>query len=210
MLILQVHGYAQKQGLADSLLKELNSEHYKKKEDTDKVNLLQALSTAYSRLKVDEGIKYGQLSLSLAEKLKWKKGTEGANYCLSTNYLYKGDFKNALKYLLKLKEDVGDKRELLGIYKNIGLSFSELNGFEKSLEYYFKALDKAKELGDKNEMAIISANISICYEDLGDYTNAKEYLVEALKSSNSSSVSSFYENIQQYTIFFSSVTFVIF
>ncbi len=197
VLMTGVSGYAQKQGpaLTDSLLRELNSDYFRKKDDSDKVSLLQALSLNYSRSRVDEGIKYGQFSLALAEKIKWKKGIDGAYYCLSTNYLYKGDFKGALTNLLKLKEGTGDKKELLSVYKNIGLSFSELGNFNKSLSYYFKALETAKELDDKTEIARISASISICYEDLGDYTNAKEYLFNAFRLVNSTDVASFYNSI---------------
>jgi len=58
------------QALIDSLLKELP----RQKEDTNKVKLLNKLSSGYWKIKPDEGIRYGQKSLELATKLDWEKG----------------------------------------------------------------------------------------------------------------------------------------
>ncbi len=201
ILIIPFSGYTQTHGqpLADSLLKELNSDKYRSIEDTNKVKLMNALSVCYSQIKSDDGIKYGQQSLALATKLNWKKGIAGANGHLADGYMFKGDYSNALKYLLVKTKSAeaagGDKKELIEDYRDIGLCYSEKTNYEKASDYYFKALDKAKELGDAIEIARISANISICFEDRGDYSKAKEYLMKAFQASKSTNVGSFFNKI---------------
>ncbi len=199
-LIVTLSGYAQRQGqpLADSLLRELNADRYRYIEDTNKVSLLNSLSMAYSLIHSEDGIKYGQQALALASKLNWKKGLAGANSNLADAYMLKGDYANALKYLLikvRSVEAGGDKNELIEVYRDIGLCYSERTNYGKASEYYFKALDKARELGDAIEIARISANISICFEDRGDYTNAKEYLMRAFRASKATNVSAFFDKI---------------
>jgi tetratricopeptide (TPR) repeat protein len=195
-----VSGYAQMQGqpLADSLLREINSDKYRNTEDTNKVKLFNALSQNYSRVKADDAIKYGQQALALATKLIWKKGIALANSNLADGYMFKGDYANALKYLLikvRSVEASGNKNELIEVYRDIGLCYSEKTDYQRASEYYFKALDKAKELSDAIEIARILANISLCFEDRADYTNAKEYLMKAFQASKSTNVRAFFNKI---------------
>ena len=79
--------FGQKQGqiLIDSLLAELP----KAKEDTSKVNLLNAISQNYGYINTLQGIKYGREGLLLAETLKWQKGIAYSNYYLGFNYCVK-------------------------------------------------------------------------------------------------------------------------
>jgi len=152
-------------------------------EDTNKVNRLKEQSLRYARdNRPDPGIKAGLECLALAEKLKWRKGIAAGNYCVATNYMFKSDYPQALKYSLnQLKEDdAGDRRELYVGYRNAGLIYSLLHQYQKSLTYYFSALKMAEALGDGDEIARAKGNISICYEDIGDYDMAKEYLAAAL------------------------------
>ncbi len=202
LINISFKGFAQKQDRpsADSLLKELNSIKYTNIEDSNKVNLLNLLSLSYAPTKPDDGIKYGQQGLALAEKLKWKKGITGANGSLADCYLFKGDYADALKYLLvkvKSVEAAGDKKELVEAYRDIGLCYSEKANYKRASDYYFKALDEAKDIGDAIEIARILANISICYEDRTDYTNAKEYLMKAFQASKSTNVGAFFNKIGQ-------------
>ncbi len=152
-------------------------------EDTIKVNQLKIQSLNFAKEnRTDPGIKVGLECLTMAQKLKWRKGVAGAYYCLATNFIYRNDYAKALKYTLdQLKlDDAGDKKDLFAGYRNAALIYSELHEYQKSLTYYFSTLKMAESLGDKSEVARIKGNISICYEDLGDYDMAMNYLFEAL------------------------------
>jgi adenylate cyclase len=174
--------YARLQGqaLADSLLKELP----KQKDDTNKVNLLYALSYSYSTLNQQEGIKYGQLGLELSTNLNWEKGTESANYALGVNYLQKSDFPQAMEHYLKaLKtgEELKDKKGIATITSNIGLIYYEEEDYLRALEYFRKALALSEACNDKRGVAIANGNIGEVYYKQADYPKAFEYNVKALK-----------------------------
>ena len=176
------NGYAQKQGqtLIDSLLQELP----KAKEDTNKVNLLNDLSSDYKRINPDEGIKYGQMGLELAAKLDWKKGIANANNRIGLNYISKSDNPKAFEYCqraIKLYEELGDKRGVAVNTGNIGNVYASLSDYPKALEYYFKALKQLEELGDKKSVAIYTSNIGSIYKFQSDYPKALEYYFKALK-----------------------------
>ena len=64
----QSHAQLQGQPLIDSLLRQLP----KANEDTTKVKLLNDLSLSFYSINPDEGLKFGQQGLALAEKLNWK------------------------------------------------------------------------------------------------------------------------------------------
>ena len=168
------------QPLIDSLLKELP----KQKEDTNKVNILNGLSSAYRLSNPDEGIKYGQQELELATKLEWKKGMAGANECLGSNYQNKADYPKALAYYneaLKMGEELDNKKEIAAVLGNIGIVYACQGDYPKALEYFFKDLKMAEETGNKNDVAGVTANIGLVYVNQGDFPKALEYYFKALK-----------------------------
>jgi len=174
--------YAQKQGQAkiDSMLKELPMQ----KEDTNKVKLLDKLSSAYIYINPDEGLKFGQQCLDLATKLDWKEEIAWAYLSLGNNYLMKSDYTNALEYYfknLKLNEEIGNKRGIASVTGNIGIIYTQQSNYPKALEYFFKSLKLSEELGDKKGIAYVTGNIGNIYDDQEDYPKALEYFFKSLK-----------------------------
>ena len=181
-IICCCHLYAQKQGqaLIDSLLKELP----KNKEDTNKVDVLNALSFNYNSSNPDEGIKYGQQELALATKLDWKKGIASANNALGTNYDTKSDFPKALGYFftsLKMYEAIGDKRSVATVNGNIGITYAHQGDYPKVLEYFSKQLKADQEIGFNEGIAQVTCNIGNVYYTQGNYPAALEYYFNGLK-----------------------------
>jgi two-component system NarL family sensor kinase len=173
-------GQRQGQALIDSLLKELP----KAKEDSNQVNLLIDLSFAYYTINTDEGIKYGERSLALSEKLGWKKGIEDANNCIGCNYFTRSDYVKALDHWLKaysIAEEINDKKGIAGKLNNIGNVYYQQCDYPKTLEYYFKALRINEELGNKNNMAKNLQNIGAVYELEGNQSQALGYYQQAKK-----------------------------
>lgn len=184
VLIITVPGnlYAQKQGQAkiDSLLQELP----KQKEDTNKVNLLNNLSNTYSNNNTDEGIKYGQVSVALAEKLNWKKGIANANLNISTNFLYKSDYPKSLEYglkAIKTDEEIGYKKGIAAAKCNIGNVYLYQGDYPKALEYDLIALKIDEEIGNKEGIATVSGVLGMVCDAQNDYPRALEYYFKALK-----------------------------
>ena len=173
---------AQKQGQAriDSLLTDLSSA----KQDTNKVKLLNEIGTAYYSINPNEGIKYGNKQLALAEKLKWNYGIAKANNILGVQYWAKSDYPKALEYYfiaLKISEELNDKELLALTLGNIGIIYFQQANYPKALEYDSKAVKMFEELGNKKAQARNLGNIGEVYSLQGNYSKALEYYFKALK-----------------------------
>lgn len=164
----------------DSLLKALPTA----KEDSNKVILLTSLANEYYSINPDEGIKYGEQSMALAEKLNWKKGIALASNSLGVCYRKKSDYPKALEYhlkALKINEELNNKTGIATNLANIGIDYWNQSNYEKTLEYYFKALDINKELGNKSGIATNLGNIGLVYDVQEDYTNALKYYFKSME-----------------------------
>ncbi|HSF46170.1 MAG TPA: tetratricopeptide repeat protein [Chitinophagaceae bacterium] len=177
----QVYAQLQGQRLIDSLITQLP----KAKEDTNRVMLLNDLSLTYYSIDPDEGVKYGNQGLALAEKLKWKRGMAYAYKVLAGNYGYgKSDYAQALEYStmsLQIFREIGDRKGTAKILGDIGVLYWFQSDYPNALKYFFDALKIHEELGIKNEIAATLANIGLVYNSHEDYHKALEYLIRANK-----------------------------
>ena len=175
----QVHAQLQGQPLIDSLVKELP----KAKEDTNKVMMLNDLGLTYYSINPDEGLKFAQQGLELAEKINWKRGKAYAYKVIAGNYGYgKSDYDKGLEFALKsLKEfkELGDKTGTAKILGDIGVIYWFKSDYPNALKYFFDALRIHEELGIKNEIAATLGNIGLVYNSQEDYPSALEYLIKA-------------------------------
>ena len=177
--------HAQKQGKqrADSLLGELNAPAYSKKNDTDKVKLLNNLSFAIHDINPDEGLGYANRALKLSKGTGWKKG-EGLSYnALYASYSVKGDTQ-ALGYCFKsleIFEALGDQKSVAANYGNIADCYNDMGEFAKSLEYETKELHIAGKLDNEKLVADCIYNIGSTYMLLHEYSNANEYFLNSLQ-----------------------------
>jgi len=186
LVFLPVLSYAQpKQGqaLIDSLVKELNSDSHKDKEDSVKAAILIGLCFDYYNIDPDKGIQYGRQGLQLAEKLDLRKKTAQANYYLGANYTVKADCPAALDCLLKalkIYEELGDKRNIALTLYNIARVFVIQKNTGHALEYYFKTLAIQQEIKDTANIPYTLGDIGSAYEVQKNYPKALEYYNQAL------------------------------
>jgi signal transduction histidine kinase/Tfp pilus assembly protein PilF len=171
-----------KQGQAriDSLLLVVPS----MKEDTSKAHLLCTIAFEFYRINPDEGLKYGQQSLNLSEKLNWEKGIADAYRNMGVLYGHgKGDNKKALEYYFKSLTISGKQKDSRGMsltYNDLGLAYEQESDYPKALDYFFKALKIAEATDEKIEIAKFHSNIGMIYMDQGDYPKALDYYFKAL------------------------------
>ncbi|HXL58881.1 MAG TPA: tetratricopeptide repeat protein, partial [Chitinophagaceae bacterium] len=167
------------QARIDSLLIQLP----KLSKDTGKVKLLNDLSDTYAYINANEGIKVGEQSLSLAQKLNWRKGIATAINSIGAGFEAKSDFPKALEHYLKalkLFEALGDKQGISKSLGNIGIVYDYQSDYPKALEYYFKVLRMREESGDKSGIAAFLGNIAVVYKNQSNYSKALEYSLKAL------------------------------
>ena len=176
------HLYAQKQSKPhiDSILQALP----KANEDTNEVLLLDDLSFSYYTIAPDEGLKYGQKELRIAQKLGWEKGIALAYNSIGDNYLTKSDFAIALDYYFnsaKINEELGNKLSLAKNYNHIGVAYKAQKNYPEAMGYYLKALKINEEQRYKNGIAVNLGNIGNIYCFEGDYPKALEHHFRSLK-----------------------------
>ena len=189
LLLIIITGQVRQQSLAqlqgqeriDSLLGQLP----KATDDTNKVKLLVDLSHTFYSINPDEGLKFGQQGLALAEKLEWKKGMANACRTIAGNYGFgKSDYAAALKYSLQSLqqfEEIGDKLGTARILSDIGVIHWYQANYPDALKYYFDALRINEEINNKPDIAVTLCNIGIVYNSQQDYQKALTYIIKANK-----------------------------
>jgi len=175
-----VEAQLQSQAKIDSLLKELP----KMKQDTNHVNLLADLSYEYHLFNPDDGIKYGEQALKIAENIKWKFGEAKSYSTLATNYaIGKSDYKKALEYYylsLKISQELGNNEGIAVTLGNIALVYQRQYELDKALENYYESLSLNRMMGNKTRIAITLGGIATVYLIQSNYPEALKIFSEAL------------------------------
>ncbi len=164
----------------DSLIHELSG----LKDDTTKVKTLNEIAYEFPYINPDEGIKFGNQSLALAEKLKWEPGIAKANLSIGGNYETKSDHPNALLYeykALKIYEASGDKPDQALMLGDIGIIYHTEGDQTKAMEYDSLSLKIYQEINDKQGTARLLSNIANIYSTQHNYPKTLEYDLNALK-----------------------------
>ena len=154
------------------------------KEDTNKVNHLNALGWGLMYQNPDTSIVLGKQAYELATSLVWAKGIAKSNNNLGIYYWIKGDYSLSLTChfkALEIREVLKDKKGIAASLNNIGNVYDNQGDYPKALEYYFKALKTFEELGNKKGVAASLNNIGIVYYNQSDYPQAFEYYFKSLK-----------------------------
>ncbi len=166
----------------DSLYSVLKTE----KEDTNKVNTLDALSRELADLNnYHTSDSLVHITLNLSEKLNYTDGKAGAYYNLGVIYTYKCDYPNALKnhmLSLKISTEKGDKSRMANSYVCIGIIYEKQGNYPDALKDFLSALKIYEETGNKNGIAYTYNIIGIIYYRESDYPNAlKNYFASQKK-----------------------------
>lgn len=181
LLIPYLNAFTQIRGqpVIDSLLLVLP----KSKEDTNKVNILSAISYNYPYINPDEGLKYGKQALELAEKLNWTRGIASASSAIGANYANRSEYAKALKFeyeALKIYEKLNDKSHQAMLLRNIAIVHHNTDNQEKALEYDMRSLKLYEELNNKEGIAALYGNIANVYYSMDNFEKVIEYDLKAL------------------------------
>ncbi|MEO8764659.1 MAG: tetratricopeptide repeat protein, partial [Ginsengibacter sp.] len=169
------------QAFIDSLLSELP----KAKEDTNKVNLLNALG--YASLDINEYdamFKYSDTALALSEKLNFKRGQGDAYNIIGISYSNKGAYQQSLnnhKMALKVREETGDKKGMAGTYNNMGIIYASQGNTPEALNMFYAAVKINEAMDNKAWLAINYANLGNIFQGQGNYSEALKMAFAALK-----------------------------
>ena len=166
--------------LADSLKKEF----LKAKHDTLKVLILEKLSGYYISVNTTLALRYGRQGWTLADRIRYDKGK--ILCAITTGHIMAStsDYAEALSKLVEaihLCEKNRMNNELVSVYFNLSLLYSNQKQFPEALDY----LSKAKKIQDKYHFFGIPNSLNLTsgyvYKDMGKNDSALIFFQRAYK-----------------------------
>ncbi len=152
--------------------------------DTNQINILIELSSAYLRISPQKSIEYGDSALVLALNYNNKNKQIKALNKIGSGYYFLSDFYNALNYYkssLRISKDINNKQGIANAESNIGLIYDHLGKYDEALKHHLRSLEIEEELGNKKGVAGSLNNIGNIYCYMKNYDKALEYFKKALQ-----------------------------
>ncbi len=173
-------GFAQT-GEMDSLKLALSNA----KEDTNKVNALNALSTnLFVSYEYERSHQLAKEALALAKKIGDKKGEGFALANMGAYYADDNKYDIAHNYYrdaLKIGNEIGNKKLIGASYQGFGGIEGNQGNYIASIKYFDTALTYYRQIGSKKNIARIMRNFAMVYSFQSNYPEATRYTYLALK-----------------------------
>ena len=175
------------------------------KEDTNKVLVLQQLSSQLRHVKFDTSLFLLEQSITLAKKLGFQKGLARSYHSLGHLQYNNGDYNKSIEsyhsalkiyQVLSVGSDEGSrefaKYEVIRTIDNIGIVYLEQGDDTQALSHFLKSLKMAEALLNaskdnhsnkkaKKQIANTLGNIGVVYDDQNDYPKALDYHTKAFE-----------------------------
>ncbi len=152
-------------------------------EDTNKVNILNRLSSALASSSLEEAEKYADMAKTISVKLNFSAGLADALYNKGFTFFYKGLYDQSIETFLqsqKIQEQNRNEKGIANVLNIIGYVYRDKGNFLKATEYYLKSLKMQEAIGNKLGCATATLNIGVLYTDRLDYPDAIKYTKQAL------------------------------
>jgi len=157
----------------------------KAKEDTDKVNILLALSNELVNIGDTNGMKYAYNAKEIAEGGAFKKGIARAMHVIGRAYYGQGNYEVAKEFFLqsvKIKIEIGDQLGIADSYNSIGLIYQNEGSYPEALKNYLLALKIYEQVGNsKKGIANVYMNTGSIYLYQGNYAEALKNYFQSVK-----------------------------
>jgi signal transduction histidine kinase len=161
----------------DSLLTVLKS----KQKPSDQLDLLAKISKSYRFVNPEEGIKYGEKALKIAQSLKSKDQEANSLNAIGMNYYNISEVDKAKDYFSKAIKLAKDKAILCDAYTNLGKYYLAIADYSNSLKYNYTALKLSEETNLLLQSADAAYAIGMTYNFLENSEKALQYFKYALK-----------------------------
>ena len=119
----------------------------------------------------------------LAETMDYPEGSGNAFRIIGLSYLLRGDYDVAVDNLLhsySIFEQLNDSLMMVQVLSNLGVVYKNLKDYERSIEYYEKALNMAQP-DDTLGLSKLYNNIGVVKQRLGKFDEAMDYFQQSLK-----------------------------
>lgn len=155
----------------------------KAKEDTNKVSILNSLSSELINKIPAKALSYAFQAAKLAERIGWQKGLAYSYRNIGSSYLSLSDPSKAIDFHQKslfIAKKLGDKNLQAREYGNIGNAYNAISNYNQALDQYQKAVDILDTLGaDIQFQTTLMISIGNVYLKLANYSVAIGYFQQA-------------------------------
>ncbi|MEL6561304.1 MAG: hypothetical protein AAFQ94_24160, partial [Bacteroidota bacterium] len=170
--------FAQNQQKADSLILVLSEQD----DFSDSLLMVTILQIILYSSQNEEIIKYAELLIGKARKLKLPSFEIQGNVGLGIAYRQENDIQRSLSHLFKAATlaTKNNRKDLLGeVYFEITTTYAAENNMEAALTYERKGIELIRQYGRAEQVAIALLNIGFSYYDLKNYDSALYFYNEA-------------------------------
>lgn len=156
------------------------------KEDTAKVNILNRLSSSYRLNKqLDNGKRYADSALLLADKLDYKKGKADAYIRMGAYYFdhpkHRDEAVNNYQAAATIYQEISHKPGIILCYFDMGNLYINSSDYKEALIYHQLALKLKQENGaNKKDIATSFNNIGLTYHLMGNYIESAKSHMQAV------------------------------
>ena len=156
--------HSQAQSKTDSLIDALERETI----DTNRLNILMALSGSLYRSDPDLGIKYSLEAIDFATNMKSQKDLGYALKNAGLGHYVKSEFREVVNYWeqsLKVFREINDAQGISNLLSNLGAVYQSKADYSTALEYNIESLKFAEQSNDTSRIATSLINIGTIYSD---------------------------------------------
>jgi signal transduction histidine kinase len=152
-------------------------------QDTNRVNILNALCWEQRAVMPDRALLNGEASAVLAHKLDFAAGEAKARNNLGVVYHLQGKYEQALfnyERAMHLYKQIENDKALAAVLGNVASVFQAKGESAKALDYYSQSISYAIRADDRQRIAIALGSIGIIYYDRGYYAKSLGYYLQSL------------------------------
>ncbi len=152
--------------------------------DTTKINTLNVLSQKITSKKPEDGMKYAIQALSLAKKIKYKKGQADSYNNIGLSFRYQNSYKESVENFmisLKIRQEINSKEDISESLENLGNVYFHQGDYTKAIENYEKSYKICIEINNKKRASKASNNLGTVYSELSNYSEALTWIFKSLK-----------------------------
>lgn len=158
--------------------------------DTNKVRAINKIGlNFYLNNDLNNSERYLNKALSISEQANYKRGMAVSNALFSGVFLNRNNNSLAIQYAFKsieLYREINDTTcdNYLCNLNTIGTAYSILGLYNKSLEYYLKALSIAEKINNRKGTINFNTNIGSLYLSKFEYEKAESYYLKSFSLTN--------------------------
>jgi tetratricopeptide (TPR) repeat protein len=154
------------------------------KQDTDRLKTDVKLSHGYFSINPDSFFLYTQKGLALAKTLHRRLEECTLDLQLTIMLTDTGNYALAMKFAqegLSLAREIPSTPKIIDALTEIGRVYDFQSDFVHSADYFYQALEMAKQLEDHERLAMIGTNLAAAANNQGDYKKGADVSLLTIK-----------------------------